>query len=282
MSAAATPPTPPPTPKKFSLVKCLWGIVTEMDAALHAAIMRAFPRAIPVFDRLLESAFGVVTHAAFALIAALLLGVLMVTGVIKAIVFWSISFAWVVALLWIARAERVRKLTVMFRLIFVGAIAAALAMAGNGFGHWALDAYNRQKAAEHSEQPNNGTGTPNAPSNPSEPKPSVQPIPNPEEPKGTRTVRGGPPLEMPKALEVPRPSAPPPTTATAQPGKPTLETLFREDFIYTFRWRLDSGMDVQTPDGSKLPIKRQLYADFQGNSIVRRILYSFSASLVGE
>src|SRR5258708_6055847 len=82
-----------PAPPKFSLLKCLWAIVTEMDAALHAAIMRVFPRAIPVLDGLLESVFGVVTHAAFALIAPLLLGVLVVTGVIEAIVFWSIAFA---------------------------------------------------------------------------------------------------------------------------------------------------------------------------------------------
>ena len=74
----------------------------------------------------------------------------MLTGVIKAIVFWSILFAWAVAVLWIARAKPVRALTVTFRSVFIGIIGVLLAIAGNSFGHWALNAYNRQKAAERS------------------------------------------------------------------------------------------------------------------------------------
>ena len=145
--------TPAPqeiAPKKsFSLIKCLWAIFKDMDRWVHDRFMRAFPRAIPVFDAALEGLFGVVTHAAFALIAAALLGVLVLTGVIEAIVFWSVLFAWAVAVLWIARATRVRALTVTFRSVFIGIIGVLLAIAGNSFGHWALNAYNRQKAAEH-------------------------------------------------------------------------------------------------------------------------------------
>lgn len=87
--------------------------------------------------------------AAFALIAAALLGVLVLAGVIKAIVFWSILFAWAVAVLWIARAKPVRALTVTFRSVFIGIIGVLLAIAGNSFGHWALNANNREKATEH-------------------------------------------------------------------------------------------------------------------------------------
>ena len=78
---------------------------------MHAAFMRAFPRFLPMFDKVLEAIFSTVTHSAFALIAALLLGVLVLTGVIKAIVFWSMLFAWLVAVIWIARAKAVRTLT---------------------------------------------------------------------------------------------------------------------------------------------------------------------------
>lgn len=102
-----------------------------------------------MFDAVLEVLFGVVTHPAFALIAAALLGVLVLTGVIKAIVFLSILFAWAVAVLWIARAKPVRALTVTFRSVFIGIVGVLLAVAGNSFGHWALNAYNREKAAEH-------------------------------------------------------------------------------------------------------------------------------------
>jgi hypothetical protein len=135
-------------PKKFSLIKCLWAIFKDMDRWVHDRFMRAFPRAIPVFDAVLEVLFGVVTHPAFALIAAALLGVLVLTGVIKAIVFCSILFAWAVAVLWIARAKPVRALTVTFRSVFIGIIGVLLAVAGNSFGHWALNAYNHEKAAE--------------------------------------------------------------------------------------------------------------------------------------
>jgi len=138
-----------PPKKSFSLIKCLWAIFKDMDRWVHDRFMRAFPRAIPVFDAVLEELFGVVTHAAFALIVAALLGVLVLTGVIKAIVFWSILFAWAVAVLWIARAERIRALTVTFRSVFIGIIGVLLAIAGNSFGHWALNASNREKAAEH-------------------------------------------------------------------------------------------------------------------------------------
>lgn len=204
-------------PKKSGLLKSVWAIVKKVDAALHAAIMRAIPQAIPTFDRALEVVFGVVVHPAFALIAALLLGVLVLTGVIKAIVFFSILFAWAVAGLWIARAKPVRALNVTFRLFFVGIIGAALGVVGNSFGHWALDAYNRQKAAERpAERPGpTEEHTSGEPRQPETKTPEKSPSTQPELPKGNNS----PPTDETAEKE------PPPTNALTSGNKKRLPEL---------------------------------------------------------
>ena len=124
--------------------------IVRKDQELHGWVMGHFPRALPAFDSFLEWLFSLVTNAAFAIIVAFLLVVLVATNVINVIVAVSIAGAWSVALIWIARSKSLKSLTILSRWVLVSAIGGVLGLVGSAFGDWALKQYKQQKISEQS------------------------------------------------------------------------------------------------------------------------------------
>jgi hypothetical protein len=124
--------------------------IVRKDRELHEWVMGHFPRPLRAIDWFLEWLFAVVTHAAFAIIVAFLLVVLVATNVINVIVAASIAGAWLVALIWIARSKSLKNLTILSRWVLVSVIGIVLGLAGSALGDWALKQYNRQKTSEQS------------------------------------------------------------------------------------------------------------------------------------
>jgi hypothetical protein len=116
-------------------------------------IAQNLPKLLSAIDRTLEWLFNTVIHPAFALILAVVLVVLVTTNVISLIVAFSIGIAWVVSMLWIARSNLVKGLTVFSRLVLLLVIGLLLLGIGNRFGNWALEEYKKQKASEQKPQP---------------------------------------------------------------------------------------------------------------------------------
>jgi hypothetical protein len=127
--------------------------ITEKDQELHNWVMGHFPKALPAIDWSLERLFSLVTHPAFGIIVAFMLVALVATNVINVIVAASIGGAWFVALIWIARSNALRGLTILSRWLLVSAIGIFLGFAGNRFGNWASNQYNQQKLSEQGHQP---------------------------------------------------------------------------------------------------------------------------------
>jgi hypothetical protein len=125
-----------------------------VDAAVHAYFMERFPRTIRFVDSVLEWLYDKLCALPFsALIMPLLLIVLVETRKITSIVGWCIGLAWFVAFVWIARADRVKELSVSARFIVVLVCGALLAWAGIAFGHWALGGHEPQVVAPIINEP---------------------------------------------------------------------------------------------------------------------------------
>jgi hypothetical protein len=129
-----------------------------LDKSIHEHIVNRFPKALPTIDKFLEQGFGIISHPAFAIIVALLLVVLVATNIISRIVAESIFGAWAVALIWIARSNRTKNLTVVSRLIVVSIIGIALGLAGSHLGAWAVNNYNEQAAVVKNPEQKSSVG----------------------------------------------------------------------------------------------------------------------------
>jgi len=171
-----------PANKQLGPFRRLWAILRKMDRSTHQRFMRAFPKALPMLDKVLEALFSLVTNPAFAIIAALLLVPLVATNVINLMVGISIFAAWLVALLWIARTRAVKGLTVGFRLAFICIAGFILAASGSSLGKWSLNVYNRQKTSERAE--NNESAGKVAPSRSSPQQEEKKPSTESSQPKG--------------------------------------------------------------------------------------------------
>jgi hypothetical protein len=130
---------------QWAYLRMLAQKILDRDAKVHSYFMGRFPRVVEITDSVLEGIFYVLTHAAFALIGALLLTVLVLTDKISVIVAVCIGLSWLVAFTWIARANPIRKLMVLSRLTAVTGAGIILATAALWLGNWAIAA--KQKSA---------------------------------------------------------------------------------------------------------------------------------------
>lgn len=118
------------------------------DKAAHDYIERRFPKVLSIADRALGGLFDLVNKNAFGVILALLFGVLAITGLIDKIVASSIILAWVISVLWIARSNSIKRLSILSRLIVVIFTGVLFGLVGRAFGNYALSEYYRQQARQ--------------------------------------------------------------------------------------------------------------------------------------
>jgi hypothetical protein len=157
-------------------IKKLLSALRRWDKALHDWISRSFPRAMPVVDSTIEGLFKIFDKGAFGIICALLLVVLVATGVIPLIVAASLIGVWLVSIIWIARLDSVKSLTVLSRLAVLMIAGTVIYFSANKFGAWAISQYREQRRLEQGEVSKSSTKT--------EDKPDSQLRPNkPTEPK---------------------------------------------------------------------------------------------------
>jgi len=132
-------------------VKELLSALRRWDKALHDWISRSFPRAMPVVDSTIEGLFKIFDKGAFGIICALLLVVLVATGVIPLIVAASLIGVWFVSIIWIARLDSVKSLTVLSRLAVLMIAGTVIYFSANKFGAWAISQYREQRRLEQGE-----------------------------------------------------------------------------------------------------------------------------------
>lgn len=120
--------------------------IYSIDACVNATLRSNSPKLVDFIDVALSTIFGLVTHNAFNIIAALVFIVLGLTGLIDRVVVWSIGLAWFISVLWIARGERLKKLSILSRVVVILVCGLGLGISGEVFGTWALDNYKKQQA----------------------------------------------------------------------------------------------------------------------------------------
>jgi hypothetical protein len=162
------------------ILRKLWLHISTKDQAARAWVAGRFPKLLSFVDAILGSALKIISDNKFNLIVALVWVVLSMTGSVSIIVALSIAAAWLIAVLWVARADAVRKLTIPARFLLVLVVAASLAIAGLRFGNWALSTYRMQHQSKQ-QAPHQPSQTPQA-SPPQEKFPSklrseLQPLP---------------------------------------------------------------------------------------------------------
>jgi hypothetical protein len=141
-------------PDKTSILKFLMGQQRTLFQAavaklnyLNARLVAIFPAAVAKIDNALEAVFGVISHAAFAIILTLILLVIGFVGgsiVIPRATFAACSIAW----LWITRTKPLKELRALPRFGLIAVLALALFLVGYRFQRWALNAYTQQRIAE--------------------------------------------------------------------------------------------------------------------------------------
>ncbi|HKQ05481.1 MAG TPA: hypothetical protein VJ464_10135 [Blastocatellia bacterium] len=122
--------------------------LVHMDKTAHAYIASRFPKTLATVDRVSGAVYEIICNPIFSIIVALLLVVLVATGVVNLIVSVAIVADWVLSVFWIARSGVVRKISIPSRLIVLIGSGLLLAFLGERLGSWALDKYDQQ----HSRQ----------------------------------------------------------------------------------------------------------------------------------
>jgi hypothetical protein len=129
-------------------LRVAWEKLQMVDNSVHLYLVARFPFAMLVADRVLTWIYDICAAPAFAIIVALLLVPLVISGAISLITSVSVAAAWGIAVLWIARSDQVRKLTIIKRIAVVLGCAAVIAIMGRWYIRWTLIAY-----AQHQPQP---------------------------------------------------------------------------------------------------------------------------------
>ena len=111
-----------------------------------------FRRILAATDKILESIHEFLLNPFFELIAPLLLGVLVLTGVVTKAVWVSVVLAWLIAVFWISRTGWVKRRTVFSRLVILIATATILAFAGRSFSIWSIRQYRAQEPVQGKPQ----------------------------------------------------------------------------------------------------------------------------------
>jgi hypothetical protein len=137
-----------------SRIRRLGRVIISRDREIHDSLMRRFPRLLRILDWVLGFLFGIVSANVFGIIIGLLIGiVLVVTGAVDVTVFISVGIAWLVAVIWVARSESIKRLSILSRAAVTLLSAAVLASLFVGFGGWALRQYRKRESQKVEAKP---------------------------------------------------------------------------------------------------------------------------------
>jgi hypothetical protein len=112
--------------------------LSKWDRAMHQYFVVRYPKVTKSVDRRLEKLFKMGTSPALALIVALLLAVLVLSDKISLIAGICLGLAWLVALVWMARSESIKRLSIVSRILATTLCGLVLGVAASAFGTWAI------------------------------------------------------------------------------------------------------------------------------------------------
>jgi hypothetical protein len=122
-------------------IAAFWcGTVLFFDK-LHSRILAKYPRLLVVVDWLLESFYALFASPITALVVSLLLVPFVLSGSIPIIVFCSVTMAWILCVVAVARAKPIKQLSIIPRFVIV--VITALLMFGlsRSYVRWSLVNY---------------------------------------------------------------------------------------------------------------------------------------------
>jgi hypothetical protein len=141
----------------MGILRKAWHKFVEFDRRIHEQMSTRYPKAVPSIDRFLITLVDkVISSPIFGIALTLVLVVLGIAGV-HILVLLCVGGTWIVVFLWIARSERLRRLTIGTRLVALAMIGLLLAVGARQFGDWAL----RQHVEEQIEENTGETKTAN-------------------------------------------------------------------------------------------------------------------------
>ncbi len=134
-----------------------WGTVSHADVRVHQYLYTRWPKAIGVIGWTLRLLYAGCVAPAFAVMLALLLVGLVISGQVTFIVSISVFSAWLVAILSVAKSEWVNKQRIGRRFLIVLCAAGLLASLANRYVKWCLAGYARTqpKTSAQSDSNNN-------------------------------------------------------------------------------------------------------------------------------
>ena len=118
-----------------------WAFVSSKDAQFHEYFYANWPRTIWIIGALLRFLYAVCVAPAFAVILALLLVGLVISGKVTVIVSISVVAAWLVASLSVAKFEWINQQRIGRRLVIVLCAAILMAFIADRYVRWCLASY---------------------------------------------------------------------------------------------------------------------------------------------
>ncbi len=128
--------------------RVIWQRFVQLDSEIHESLYAKFPTTIEIGGTILRFIYNAIISPAFAVILALLLVGLVISGAVPIIVSVSVFSAWLIATLSVAKMEAVGRLRIISRILVVLVTAALLALVANKYVNWCLSSYYRNKPKE--------------------------------------------------------------------------------------------------------------------------------------
>jgi hypothetical protein len=156
-------------------LKLYWQRLVAADKAIHEYIARRHPVGVALVDRLAEGLHNFFSAAAFAVLLALVLVVLVGSSLVSLTIGVSCVLLWLVAVVWLSRANWLRQLTIPIRAVAILIAAGVLAFGCFRFRNWSLHNYLEQQIAGKHDVPVPLTATPELTARPVSPQPALPP-----------------------------------------------------------------------------------------------------------
>lgn len=122
-------------------IAALWGRTVLFFDTFHSGILAKYPRLLFVVDWLLEVLYALFASPITALVVSLLLVPFVISGSISIIVFSSVTMAWILCVIAVARAKPVKRLSIIPRFVMMVTIALILFAMSRSYIRWSLINY---------------------------------------------------------------------------------------------------------------------------------------------
>jgi hypothetical protein len=119
----------------------LWHRAVEFDMAFHSRMLAKYPRWFFIVDWILEFLYVLFASPITALVVSLLLVPFVMSGSIPVIIWLSVTLAWLLCTVSVARSAPVKQLTIISRVVIVVIVAIASFAASRWYIRWSLLSY---------------------------------------------------------------------------------------------------------------------------------------------